>query len=316
MGSSDGGDDRADGPVSVPDISVFNAAEVEKARKLCSYIPQDNRWTSYAPETSAVRTRGGMAPLLLAAAEDQRSFQFTADGHWYTLVDDGDGGLKRGQLSGSALPSPGYDGGVIGYEGTYEFQGADGVPSGPDGSAVYVATRGVTWFHPEFTEPLMLMTSSSRMDPRIPAFASSPEALQRGPGASRLPQVCTPLPRFARACGLVTASFDGAARVPTSANAAPSPAAPSPPANARSHDEDEPLGVACGGRTGEASPDGDASSGGDASVGEAARVRLAEGLVVGVALRRVGLLAARQTGWRSASTRSDRRALRSAEASR
>jgi hypothetical protein len=157
VGSSDGGDDRADGSVSVPDISVFNAAEVEKARKLCSYIPQDNRWTSYAQEALRSELVGGWLLCYWHAKEDRRSFQFTADGHWYTLVDDGDGGLKRGPLSGSALPSPGYDGGVIGYEGTYEFQGADGVPLGPDGLAVYVATRDVTWFHPEFTEPLMLM---------------------------------------------------------------------------------------------------------------------------------------------------------------
>ena len=56
------------------------------------------------------------------------------------------------------MPSPGYDGGAIGYEGTYSFQDMYGNPSGPGGPAVYVATHGVTWFHPEFTAPLMSMS--------------------------------------------------------------------------------------------------------------------------------------------------------------
>jgi hypothetical protein len=89
--------------------------------------------------------------------EDARSFQFTADGHWYTLVGDEDGGLKRGVLAAQDLPSPGYDGGPIGYQGTYAFRDLNGQPPGPDGSAVYVATNGVTWFHPEFTDRLMTM---------------------------------------------------------------------------------------------------------------------------------------------------------------
>jgi hypothetical protein len=85
------------------------------------------------------------------APEDLTSFQFTADGHWYTLVDDGNGGLTRGQWTGYARPP-------IGWDGTYTFRDDQTNPSAPDGLVVYVATAGVTWFHPEFASRVMSMT--------------------------------------------------------------------------------------------------------------------------------------------------------------
>jgi hypothetical protein len=155
VGRSDGGDGTG---IPVPEVSVFSAASVAKARSLGMLLGPDNRWTSYAQADLRADLVGGWLLCYWRSVEDKRSFQFTADGHWYTLVDDGDGGLKRGQLMGADLPSPGYDGGAIGYEGTYSFQDLNGNPSGPGGPAVYVATHDVTWFHPEFTGPLMSMS--------------------------------------------------------------------------------------------------------------------------------------------------------------
>jgi hypothetical protein len=154
VGSSDGGDGAG---IPVPEVSVFSAAAVAKARARCASI-DENRWTSYAQADLRRDLAGGWLVCAYRPLEDDRSFQFTLDGHWYSLVDDGDGGLKRDQLMGADLPSPGYVAGAIGYEGPYAFQDMSGNPVGPDGQAVYVATRGITWFHPEFTGPLMLMS--------------------------------------------------------------------------------------------------------------------------------------------------------------
>lgn len=155
VGDSDGG--GLDTGAPAPEVTVFSATAVAKARQLCAYIGPDNRWTSYAQADLRSDLVGGWLLCYWRSRDDARLFQFTADGHWYTLVDDGDGGLKRGPLTGSQLPSAGYDGGAIGYEGVYTFRDGEGNPSTSDGPAVYVATRGVTWFHPEFTGPLMSM---------------------------------------------------------------------------------------------------------------------------------------------------------------
>ncbi len=142
---------------ATPAPEVFSAAAVGKARQLCTLPPSDIRWTQYAQADLRADLTGGWLLCYWRSPEDARSFQFTADGHWYTLVGDEDGGLKRGVPAAQDLPSPGYDGGPIGYQGTYTFRDLNGQPLGPDGSAVYVATNGVTWFHPEFTDHLMTM---------------------------------------------------------------------------------------------------------------------------------------------------------------
>ena len=141
-----------------PTPEAFSAEAVSKARKLCKRVFDDN-WTIYAQSDLRASLTGGWLLCYFQAPEDARSFQFTADGHWYTLIGDEDGGLKR------RTPSPGDDGGAVGYQGTYTFQEGNGEPSGADGSAVFVATNGVRWFHPEFTGDLMFMgwaTDTSR----------------------------------------------------------------------------------------------------------------------------------------------------------
>jgi hypothetical protein len=158
VGESDGGDDRSAVPVA--EVTVFSKASVENASQLCTVSRNNSAlilgslkslWTSY-PE-AALRSdlaKGWLVCFGAAPDGDKRSFQFTADGHWYTLVDDGNGGLKRGQVAGDA-------GGQIGYNGTYTFRDSSNNPSEPDGSAVYVATAGARWFHPEFVGPVMSM---------------------------------------------------------------------------------------------------------------------------------------------------------------
>ncbi len=141
---------------AAPAPEAFSGEAVSKARQLCKQVIDDN-WTLYAQSDLRASLTGGWLLCYYQAPEDARSFQFTADGHWYTLVADQDGGLTRGTPAAQDLPSPGYDGGPIGYQGTYEFQDGNGEPSGADGPAVFVATNGVRWFHPEFTENLMLM---------------------------------------------------------------------------------------------------------------------------------------------------------------
>jgi hypothetical protein len=136
---------------AAPTPPAYSAEAVSKARKLCKEVFDDN-WTIYAQSDLRASLTGGWLLCHYQSPEDERSFQFTADRHWYTLVSDQDGGLQRGTPT-----DPDYDGGPIGYQGTYTFQDGNGEPSGADGSAVFVATNGVRWFHPEFTENLMLM---------------------------------------------------------------------------------------------------------------------------------------------------------------
>ena len=145
IGRNAGGERGAASPV----VTEFSAAAVQKAREMCAYINMDSRWTSYSQAELRSDITGGWLLCHFRSTEDARSFQFTADGHWYTLADDGDGGLRR-KSSGDA-------GGLIGYEGAYTFSDERGKPSGPDGPAVYLATEGITWFHPEFTGRLMSM---------------------------------------------------------------------------------------------------------------------------------------------------------------
>jgi len=140
VGSSDAGDPRQASPAP----SAYSAAAVQRARQRCTPVSPIYPWKSYPqPDLKSELTGGWLLCYWLAPA-DARSFQFTADGHWYTLVDDGEGGLKRA--------GPGYDGGPIGSQGTYTFRDGNGEPSGPNGAAVFVATEGTLWFHPEFTE--------------------------------------------------------------------------------------------------------------------------------------------------------------------
>lgn len=143
IGSNDAGNPSEASPAP----TVFSAAAVQKAREMCAYIDRDPRWTTYSQAELRSDLTGGWLLCYFRSTEDERSFQFTADGHWYTLADDRDGGLRR--------TSSGDAGGLIGYQGAYSFSDGMGRPSGPDGPAVYLATNGVTWFHPEFTGPLM-----------------------------------------------------------------------------------------------------------------------------------------------------------------
>lgn len=144
-----GSNDAGDACEASPAPTVFSAAAVQKAREMCAYLPMDSRWTNYLQAELRSHITGGWLLCYWRSPEDARSFEFTADGHWYTLVDDGHGGLKR--------TSSGDAGGLIGYQGAYSFSDERGQPSGPDGLAVYLATNGVTWFHPEFTGRLMSM---------------------------------------------------------------------------------------------------------------------------------------------------------------
>jgi hypothetical protein len=142
VGSGDAGDPRE----AAPAVSVFSAAAVARAHQLCpdpKHLPTDPNVMSYAQADLRSELTGGWLLCSFRARQDAQSFQFTADGHWYTLVGDGDGGLRRA--------GPGYDGGAIGSGGPYTFQDGYFRPSGPGGPALYVATNGVTWFHPEFT---------------------------------------------------------------------------------------------------------------------------------------------------------------------
>jgi hypothetical protein len=152
-GALDIGDDAGDAPDPLDvasDAEVFSAAAVAAAQEACGALPPDLRWTTYTQAELRSDLAGGWLFCHdIAPPEDIRSFQFTADGHWYTLASDGDGGLRR-ETTGDA-------GGRIGYEGTYTFDNASGMPSGTDGPAVYLVTSGVPWFHPEFTGRLLQM---------------------------------------------------------------------------------------------------------------------------------------------------------------
>jgi hypothetical protein len=136
---------------AAPTPEAYSAEAVSRARHLCKQV-FDNNWTTYAQSDLRTSLTGGWLLCLFQSQEDKRSLQFTTDGHWYTLVADQDGGLTRGTPAAQD-----YDGSPIGYQGRYTFQDGNGEPSGADGGAVFVATNGVRWFHPEFTEDLMLM---------------------------------------------------------------------------------------------------------------------------------------------------------------
>jgi hypothetical protein len=144
-----GSDDAGEPPDAAPAPEVFTAGAVAAARSMCALLPADTRWTSYTQDALRSDIAGGWLLCYWRSPADARSFEFTADGRWYTLVDDGSGGLRR-ESSGDA-------GGLIGYQGTYSFADVKGEPSGTDGLAVYLATNGVNWFHPEFTGRLMTM---------------------------------------------------------------------------------------------------------------------------------------------------------------
>jgi hypothetical protein len=146
IGSSDAGDPREASPEVSPPITEFSAAAVEKARELCALAkPKDSGWTSYDQSALRANLTGGwlLCHYLSSVPADVRSFEFTADDHFYTLGDDGAGGLARVSLGDAAAP--------IGSQGTYAFLATDQKPSVPGGLAVYVAGNGMPWFHPEFT---------------------------------------------------------------------------------------------------------------------------------------------------------------------
>jgi hypothetical protein len=140
---------------SVPE--VFSAAAVDRARQLCAPPPNTLPWTVYESQADLrASLTGGWLVCSWLAPQDARSLEFTADGHWYTLVPDEDGGLGRAPPTTQELPIPdsdaGSDGGAIGFQGTYTFRDGSGEPSAADGRAAFVATRGLLWFHPEFTQ--------------------------------------------------------------------------------------------------------------------------------------------------------------------
>jgi hypothetical protein len=144
-----GSDDAGNPADAAPGPQAFSRDAVAAARSMCALLPADTRWTSYTQATLRSDIAGGWLLCYWRSPQDARSFEFTADGRWYTLVDDGNGGLRR--------ESSGDGGGPIGYQGTYSFSDVKGDPTGPDGLAVYLATNGIDWFHPEFTGRLMTM---------------------------------------------------------------------------------------------------------------------------------------------------------------
>ncbi len=148
--------------IPVPEVSMFSAAAVEKASKVCSVINENESvfgqiehaaYPTFEPTAAELRSdlSGGWVLCVKSMyAPDDLSFQFTPDGRWYVLADDGDGGLRRSRSSDSAVVVRGYDAGAMPYEGTYTFQDIGFRPVDSDGAAV-VATGGASWFRPSFT---------------------------------------------------------------------------------------------------------------------------------------------------------------------
>ena len=139
------------------DVTVFSAAAVEKAHQLCpdpNHLPKNIGWRTYPQADLRSELTGAWLLCYHQAPQDQWSFQFTADGHWYTLVGDDDGGLRRAGL--------GYDGGAIGSGGPYTFLDGNRKPSGPGERALYVAISAETYFRPEFSPdcPARLLSMS------------------------------------------------------------------------------------------------------------------------------------------------------------
>jgi hypothetical protein len=144
VGSSDAGDPREVLPLASPAVTGFSAAAVQKAHELCGLTDGGLPSIVYPPSVLRSELTGGwlLCHWIGPMPEDARSVQFTEDGHWYTLGNNGDGGLARVSLGSEAGP--------VGSEGTYTFLDTFARPLAPDASADFVAVNGLLWFHPEF----------------------------------------------------------------------------------------------------------------------------------------------------------------------
>jgi hypothetical protein len=154
IGSDDGGGGDPIAPNFEP--TAYDAAAVTNARALCDPSSPDyqtmieqavHTFTIYPAAELRSQLAGGWLLCSWGTANDARSLQFTIDGYWYTLVDDGFGGLRRAP-PGTA---PDANDASIGEEGTYTFLDRNRQPAASNGkTTLYVANDGAVWFHPEF----------------------------------------------------------------------------------------------------------------------------------------------------------------------